>query len=172
MSTAQLSKQDCIVNATVQNTELEIDNAHTKQYPDTVEKEKKNITEEIENTYYSGFSEINNIENIKESEFFKETEKAFSFIDKREPKVIQKNTEVILPFPEVVTIEDEDLPYMDRMFRHIIWSIGRSYYESERDIPNFMIKTVEIITIIVFASLLLITYIIFQCYKNKNNEKL
>ena len=173
LSIAQFSSQDCIVNATVQNTqELETDNAHTEQYPDTVEKVKENITEEIESTYYPSSSEINNIENNEEAEFFKETEKAFSFIDKKESEAIQENAKVVLPFPEVVTIENENLPYMDRMFRRIIWSVGRSYYESERDIPNFMIKTVEIITIIAFALLLLITYIIFQYYKNKNNEKL
>ena len=87
--------------------------------------------------------------------------------------VVESSEVTELP-AEIVEIKEEYIPFVDKIFRHVLWLMNRSGYETEEDIPLPFVHRSEVTTIssaaLFAASMFAIFWFAYYRRKEKDEE--
>ena len=87
--------------------------------------------------------------------------------------VVESSEVTELP-AEIVEIKEEYVPFVDKIFRHVLWLMNRNGYETEEDIPLPFVHRSEVTTIssaaLFAASMFAIFWFAYYRRKEKDEE--
>lgn len=95
-------------------------------------------------------------------------------IDSTSTEDVVESSEVTELPAEIVEIKEEYVPFVDKIFRHVLWLMNRSGYETEEEIPLPFVHRSEVTTIssaaLFAASMFAIFWFAYYRRKEKDEE--